>query len=164
MLRTIALLILATTFIACSQTLMANSQQSTAGVKPTMSSTSGISVKNLSLRAREEKNPPPGALPPANRDIGFAAVFLRLENHQQENIKVTIQKIEVRNLADGKVQLATTTPQEFVLKPLEISDQSFHLKNKIGFPKQGKVKAVITYKIGNRTQVIESAAVDVDRL
>ena len=58
----------------------------------------------VSLLSQENKLPPLGIPPQAHRDIGFATVFVSLENHQMKNQTVIIKNIEVRNVSDHKLQ------------------------------------------------------------
>ncbi|AFZ20254.1 hypothetical protein [Allocoleopsis franciscana] len=129
----------------------------------TMSYTTNISIKNITLQAREEKTPPDGVPNKQNRDIGFASVFLRLENAKEEDVSLTVQRVEIRNTVDGNVQLSDSSPQQIRLRPLENSEVVFHLTNKTGYSKHNQVKAVITYTIGDHLQVIESTPVEVER-
>lgn len=129
-----------------------------------MSSLENISIKNITLQAREEKTPPDGVPHQQNRDIGFASVFLRLENAKEEDVSLTVQRIEIRNTSNGNVQLSDSSPQVIRLRPLENSEVVFHLTNKTGYSQHNQVKAVINYTIGDRMQVIESTPVEVERL
>ena len=117
----------------------------------------------ITLKAREEKRSSPGELPNPQRNIGFATVFLRLENGQEEDATVKIKSVEIGNAADGTLQPFIQSPQEIYLKPLENSKISFDLTNKTGYVGQDKVKAVVTYQIGEQIKVIESEPVEVDR-
>lgn len=123
----------------------------------------GISVKSVTLMAREENRPPLGVPRNSNRDIGFASVFLRIENTGEKNANLVIQKIEIRNASDGKIQKFSQSPQEIRLHPLENSENAFYLTNKTGYSGQDKVKAVVTLKIGFQVSVIESEPVAVER-
>lgn len=49
------------------------------------------------------------------------------------------------------------------LKPLENSVIDIHLTNKTGYLGQERVKALVTYQIGNQMEKIESEAVDIGR-
>jgi hypothetical protein len=120
-------------------------------------------VKSVRLMAREETSPPPGLPDTPDRPIGFAAVFLQLENPQQTDVTVEIQRIEICNAQTGKVQLAQTTPQTIRLRPLENSTNDFHLTNRSGYLDAGPVKAIVTYQIAGQTQVIESSAIAIER-
>ena len=104
-----------------------------------------------------------GIPPQGNRDIGFATVFVSLENHDLKNQTVIIKKIEVRNVSDRKLQSFSFQPKQIELKPLENSVIDIHLTNKIGYAGKDQVKAIITYQIGEEVNKIESEAVDVDR-
>ncbi|MDB9437142.1 hypothetical protein PN450_10085 [Dolichospermum lemmermannii CS-548] len=117
----------------------------------------------VSLLSQENKLPPIGIPPQPNRDIGFATVFISLENHQQKNQTVIIKKIEVRNVSDHKLQSFSFQPKQIELKPLENSVIDIHLTNKIGYAGKDRVKAIITYQIGSQVNKIESEAVEVDR-
>ncbi|MCA2720088.1 MAG: hypothetical protein ACK5QJ_14660 [Microcystis sp.] len=121
-----------------------------------------IAIKNVELLAKEERYPPDGIPPQANRDIGFADVFVHLENSQETIIKLKIQKIEIRNASDSKLQDFSFVPQTVELKPLENSELVFHLSNKTGYVGQDKVKAVLAYQVKNQVRVIESEAVTVN--
>ena len=117
----------------------------------------------VSLLSQENKLPPLGIPPQPNRDIGFATVFVSLENHQMNNQTVIIKNIEVRNVSDHKLQSFSFQPKRIELKPLENSVIDIHLTNKIGYSGKDRVKAIITYQIGEEVNKIESEAVEVDR-
>jgi hypothetical protein len=141
----------------------ANHWQISPVIETAMSDQTVVSIKSIRLLVREERISPPGIPPQANRDIGFASVFIHLENHCEENVTFVIQKIEIRNVSDGRLQAFSQPPQEIQLKPLEISEVVFHLTNKTGYSGQDKVKAIVTYQIGDRVNVIESEPVEVNR-
>ncbi|MBD1927213.1 hypothetical protein H6F74_13290 [Trichocoleus sp. FACHB-90] len=128
-----------------------------------MSSSTNISIKSLTLLVREEKRPPVGVSPAANRDIGFASVFIRLENTKEEDAYLIIKSIQIQNVADGSIEMASKSPQPIHLSPLENSENAFHLANKTGYSGQDKVKAVILYELGDQVQVIESIPVEIKR-
>lgn len=117
----------------------------------------------VSLLSQENKLPPLGIPPQKNRDIGFATVFVNLENHDLKNKTVIIKNIEVRNLSDHKLQSFSFQPKQIELKPLENSVIDIHLTNKTGYSGKDRVKAIITYQIGEEVNKIESQAVEVDR-
>lgn len=120
-------------------------------------------IHNPTLYAYEQTRPFIGRPPTANRDIGFADVFLTLENQAQADTTITIQQIEIHDVATGKVYLTSKAPQTIQLKPLENSVNDFHLTNKIGYPNPARVKAVITYLLNGNVEKIESNPVDVTR-
>jgi hypothetical protein len=132
-------------------------------VSQTSMNSQNLEIKTVTLQAREEKRLPTGQAPTANRDIGFASVFLRLENPKEKDINLIIKSIQIQNVSDGSLQMASQSPQEIRLRPLENSENAFHLTNKTGYSGQGQVKAVITYQLGNQEAVIESSAVEVNR-
>ena len=117
----------------------------------------------VSLLSQENKLPPLGIPPQRNRDIGFATVFVSLENHQMKNQTVIIKKIEVRNVSDHKLQSFSFQPKQIELKPLENSVIDIHLTNKMGYSGKDQVKAIITYQIGSQVNTIESNPVNVNR-
>lgn len=122
-----------------------------------------IQVIKVTLLAREESTPPIGETPLANRDMGFASVFIRLKNLQQADSKITIKNLKIVNVIDGRVQNFIFSPQEFVLRPLENAEQVFHLRNKTGYLGKDTVKAIVTYQIGNLVSEINSDATPVTR-
>ena len=117
----------------------------------------------VSLLSRENKLPPVGIPNQSNRDIGFATVFLSLENHQEKNQTVTIKNIEIRNASDLQLQSFSFETRQIELKPLENSVIDIHLANKIGYVGEDPVKAIVTYQIGSQVNVIESEAVEVEQ-
>lgn len=74
-----------------------------------------------------------------------------------------VNRVEIRNVSDDTLQPFSQPPQEIYLKPLENSKISFDLTNKTGYIGRDRVKAVVTYQIGDRLNVIESEPVEVDR-
>lgn len=171
MVRLLLLLVLAIT-TACTVTPFgkANHLTESSVVKNTMYSPADISIKSVSLLAREERIPPKGISPKPDRDIGFASVFLRIENQLREDVTLIIHNIEIRNVADNKIQRFSrpaqeihSIPEAIRLTPLANAEISFHFINKTGYAGQDKVKAVVTYQIGDRLSVIESEPVEVNR-
>lgn len=124
--------------------------------------TTNVSIQNITLNAREDRLPPLGKPIDHDRNIGFADVFLKIENPKQEPITLVIHSIEIQD-SNSAVQLASQSPQEFHLKPLENSVNDFHLTNKTGYLTQGKVKAVINYQIAGVTHIAESSLVEISR-
>lgn len=127
-----------------------------------MPRTNNIVIKNLTLMAREEKLPPLGQPPKPNRDIGFADVFLTVENTKEAKTTLVIEKIQIQDAINGSLQLVSQNPEAIHLNPLENSVNDFHLTNKTGYATKGQVKAIVTYRINDQVQVIQSAAVDVN--
>ncbi len=54
-------------------------------------------------------------------------------------------------------------PKTVNLLPLEGVIEPFYLTNKVGYRGEDRVKAILTYQIGDRIYVIESEPVEVDR-
>lgn len=162
--KTSTLLILALTITACSfLPANAKNQKVSQPIKAAMPANQDILIKSVTLISREQKTPPLGVAKKPNRDIGFASVFLRLENKLLDNVTVSIKSIEIRNVGDGKVQNFHQPPQEIHLKPLENSEIVLHLTNKTGYFGHQQVKAVVTYQIKEQVTVIESQGFAVDK-
>jgi hypothetical protein len=132
-----------------------------------LAQTSEVASKQVAIRvsllSKEEKLPLLGTLPQTNPDVGFASIFLNLENHQEQNQIITIQNIEIRNKSDRYLQAFPFQLQKIELKPLENSVIAIHLTNKIGYVGQDQVLAIVSYQIGDRINIIESKAVEIDR-
>jgi hypothetical protein len=160
-----AFVLLAISQMACSPVSFshANPVQTVPRAETPMSLSDRVILKSLSLSPREAVFPPDGVPPDPNRDLGFATVFLTLENITETAIAVKIQKVEIHNATDNRPQPFSHTAQEILLKPLEQSKLAFHLTNKTGYVGRDRVKAVVTLQIGDRVVVVESDAVAVDR-
>jgi len=142
---------------SCTQSL---SHQPSPTFTP-MSLTSDVLINQVTLQVREEKFPPDGVAPKSDREVGFADVFLSIENLKQGQINFVVKQIQILNASTNQVQLTTQNPTEIHLHPLESSVNDFHLTNKTGFKESKSLKAIITYQVGNQTQTIESKAVEV---
>lgn len=127
------------------------------------SASANIQVLKVTLLAREEKTPPIGVPVNPHRDIGFASVFIRLANLKESDSEITIQNIKIINLVDAQSQNFSFHPKEIILRPLENSEQVFHLKNKTGYLGKEPVKAIVTYRIGNLIREINSDLTEVQR-
>ncbi len=161
MFRLFILLTLSTSVLACTR-LIANGSPSPLPTQRAMSSTS-VAIKRTSLIAREETLSPLGTAAKFDRPIHSAAVFIELENLQETDSIVRIQKIEIRNSVSGRVELLNQKPEEILLRPLQSSTRDFHLTQSGTYSGVGKVKAIVTLQLNNKTQVIESDAVEVQR-
>ena len=162
LLRFVILLGLVETITACGVLSTYADAQSDYLPALTMNSNSSL-VKKVTLIAREENLPPLGVPIDPQRNIGFASVFLRLENPQLTSVTVTVTKVEIRSLSSGKLQNFQHSPQEIQLKPLENSELVLQLTNKSGYIGSDQVKAIVTYKIAQETNIIESEPVEVSR-
>ncbi|MFM6200094.1 MAG: hypothetical protein ACKPE1_13300, partial [Dolichospermum sp.] len=78
-------------------------------------------------------------------------------------VTVRVTKVEIRNLSNEELQSFQHSPQEIQLKPLENSEVVLQLTNKSGYIGSDKVKAIVTYKIAEETNIIESEPVEVSR-
>ena len=164
MFQNLLLLFAITTLIAsCQPQIFSDNINTQVSEQKLMFSQANILISSIILQAREEKSLPPGATPNLNRDIGFASVFMSLENLQEVDATLIVRNIEIRNTADNRLQIAQSSPQKIVLKPLEKSEEVFHLTNKTGYSKNNKVKAIITYQIDDQVEVIESKPTEIER-
>ena len=155
---TLLMLVETTTGCGVSSTYANNQPHSSP---PLIMANNTAVVKKVTLIAREENLPPLGVAVDPQRNVGFASVFIRLENLQENPVTVTITKVEIRNSSDGQLQDFTQTPQVIQLKPLENSELAFQLSNKSGYVGKDKVKAIVTYQIEDQSSTIESEAVEV---
>ncbi|MBD2444578.1 hypothetical protein H6G25_15575 [Dolichospermum sp. FACHB-1091] len=162
LLRFVILLGLVETITACGVLSTYANYQSDSLPAPTMNSNKSL-VKKVILIAREENLPPLGVPIDPQRNIGFASVFLRLENPQLTSVTVRVTKVEIRNLSNEELQIFQHSPQEIQLKPLENSEVVLQLTNKSGYIGRDQVKAIVTYKIAEETNIIESEPVEVSR-
>lgn len=154
------LLIVCTTVITAGAYLTLNGFSSLS-LNQTAMSSSPVSIKHAKLIAREESLPPIGSNKKQDYPTKSAAVFLELENLQQSDVKVTVQKIEVRNQSSDRLELVERTPQEITLRPLQSLIQDIHLNQRGTYEKPGHVKAIVTLKINGQTHVVESNAIEV---
>jgi len=122
-----------------------------------------VYIRQVTVQAREERRPPIGSLPKPNRNIGFASVFLKIENLQAVEADLTVQNIEIQTTQTKKSQPFAYKSQVFHLHPLENDEQAIHLTNQTGFISEEKIYAIVTLQINGKTQVIESDAVEVQR-
>ncbi len=162
MLKLLTLLTPPTLLLACSSHFIPTRAPAIAPTK-TMSTAIGITLNPITLQAREEKKPPIGQPARADRDKGFADIFLQLENHREAPAAVVIEKIQIQEAATGRVYMTTTAPQTITLGPLEYSAQDFHLTNKTGFAGPGAVQALVTVSLGGQTETLTSPVMPVDR-
>jgi hypothetical protein len=160
MLKVLVLLILTASLTACSRWLV---DSSVIADSPNyiMSTTSAAAIQSVTLSAREARLPAPGRQAPPDRAIGFADLLLELENPLQAPVTVTIQAIQIRAVDTGEVQMERSTPETVVLKPLENAVTDLHLTNRTGYRTGDRVKAVVTYRIGDQELVIESNPVEI---
>ncbi|MCU0536774.1 MAG: hypothetical protein MUD14_23035 [Hydrococcus sp. Prado102] len=157
------LFIIAIALTACSYSFNPYTQKVSSIPASNMSSQTDTFIKQITLVAKEEKRPALGIPQKSERDIGFASVFLRLENSKEEKVNLLIKTIEIRHLTDAKSLNFNWSIQEISLKPLENSEVVFDLTNKTGYIGQDKVKAFVTYQIGEQVHSVESEAVEVKR-
>ncbi|WP_334949428.1 hypothetical protein [Nostoc sp.] len=159
----ITLLVVAGSTNACAiPSTHAQSQTHSASKYRTAMTNNNSLIKKVTLIARQENLPPLGIPHNPQRNIGFASVFIRLENPQTNSVTIKISQVEIRNLLDGKLQNFQFQYKEIELKPLENSEIVVELTNKSGYTGHDRVKAVVTYHIENQSKTIESEAVAVN--
>jgi hypothetical protein len=156
--KTLLLLVAGAIATSCTQSLSQTPHNQPSPISP-MSLNSSIIINQVTLQVREKK-PPDGVMPKGDREVGFADVFLSIENLKQEQINLVVKQIQILNASTNQVQLTTQHPTKTHLQPLESSVNDFHLTNQTGFKGSKSLKAVITYQVGNQTQIMESNAVE----
>jgi hypothetical protein len=119
-------------------------------------------IARIELIAREEHYPPTGIQPQRDRPIGFASVFVYLENPGFETVTVTLEEISIRTV-DDRMQPFTFTPTDIQLRPLEHSELVFHLTNTTGYDGDDPVRAIATYRVGDRSYHCLSEPVAIQR-
>ncbi len=164
MLALLALLLLPIGLPA-TQPALSIPRQSPTMTLPTLPSTQVL--KQVTLQAREERNPPlgrPSRQRPAQTDrpIGFAEVFIRLENPSEQDLQIRLQRIDILS-QDGQRQPFTSEAKEIRLRPLENAEHLIRLTNLSGYSSPQPVRAVITYSLQGKTYRAETVAVAIDR-
>lgn len=122
-----------------------------------------IAISISQLICREEIQLPLGSPPQADRDIGFASVFLNLENSQEQIQTLVIKNVEIWSAVDDQLQPFSFEQRVIHLNPLEHAVIDIHLSNQIGYLAQGEVNAVVTYELDGQSHAIRSEAVEVER-
>jgi hypothetical protein len=125
--------------------------------------TDGITVKEIRLVAREHRSPPVGVPIEAHRNIGFADVFLTIENDREEAGDVMIEKIRIEDMENREIPIEDDVQQQIAFNPLEHSVNDFHLTNKFGYREKARVKAVVTYQVNRQSYTMESDVMEVNR-
>jgi hypothetical protein len=162
MLKPLVLLLGGHLLIACYPTSIFPHPTATTAPTP-MTNSTGITIANITLQAREEPWPPAGGVPQPDREIGFAALFCQIENHQLADQAITIDRIEIQDATSGHIYLQTATAQTIRLRPLEHAASDFHLTNQTGFGRATQLQAVLTYTLAGRQATLISAPIDLDR-
>ncbi len=117
--------------------------------------------KSLTLIAQQEAQLPDGAIDSPDRPIGFASIFLTLENPSDRIQTLELLKVEVIAMDNGSIQLSSDETQIIKLMPLENAVLDVQLNNLEGYGTEGEVKAIATYRIHETVHSIESTAVEV---
>ena len=128
-----------------------------------MITSTGILIQPITLQAREELLLPAGQISTSDRDKGFATVLVQFENQREQDKVITIESIEIQDASNGRIYMNLQFPQTIHLRPLENSANDFHLTNKSGFSGRSPIKAVVTYQIDGRREVLTSNPIEVDR-
>jgi uncharacterized protein YcfL len=125
---------------------------------------SGIRLNNITVFAHEEASKPPAKLKTSSRhSVGFASVFLNVENLKQADTSLVIKQIQIQTVADGKVQMAIQPQEKISLSSFQNDEYVYHLSNQAGYPDQHRVKAVVVYHIGDQTETVESDPIEIQR-
>jgi len=131
-------------------TMPSSTQQSAAAVAP---------LQAITLIARQEALPPLGA-ETLERPIGFASVFLNLENSGDRPQILDHLQVKIIAVDNGETQLSSE-PQTVELLPLENAVLDIQLNNREGYATEGEVKAIATYRINGEVHRLESTAVEI---
>ncbi|TVQ20468.1 MAG: hypothetical protein EA367_08550 [Leptolyngbya sp. DLM2.Bin15] len=119
-------------------------------------------MHRVTLLAWEERDPPDGLPPRADRPIGFASVFLYLENPGLEDVTIVLETIEIQTV-DGQPQAFEFSSTDIRLRPLEHSELVFHLSSTVGYCGDGPVQVIATYRVGDRHYHLTSEPVEIQR-
>lgn len=129
------------------------------------------SIHAITLIAEEETLAPLGSSATTHRPIGFASVFLSIENPVEAEYHLIIKSLRVVDTLTGEVLLHQATPQSITLMPLENPTLDVHLTNQTGYGEAHHVKAIARYQVldvvsdtaSTITSVIESEIVTVKK-
>lgn len=132
--------------------------------RPSLPVSHGMLTITTSLSAREDKVPPLGLPLDPDREIGFATVFVHLENQLDTQQVITFQAIEILAEPEQQIQPFDFEPKKIALKPLEHAVIDLHLRNRNGYSAHGLVKAIVHYQIGQQpSAMVASPAVAIER-
>lgn len=129
------------------------------------------SIRAITLIAEEETLAPLGSSSTTHRPIGFASVFLSIENPVEAEYHLIIKSLRVVDTLTGEVLLHQATPQSITLMPLENPTFDVYLTNQTGYGEAHHVKAIARYQVidvvsdtsPTITSVIESEIVTVKK-
>ena len=128
-----------------------------------MTSTAPIRVSNVTALAREEFELPPGSIPEKKRPIGFASIFITIENDLDIDTTIRINNVQIIN-ADTKVLIMQQShSQDIALEPLEYAETVLKLTNQTGYPGIEQVQAVVNLIVQGQQQILTSPPVTIDR-
>lgn len=105
------------------------------------------SIRAITLIAHEETKALLGVSHRNDRPIGFASVFLSIENPVEDEYQLVVQSIEVIDAVTGSVLLCQTAPQTIHLMPLEHTTGDVHLTNQTGYAATQTVQAIAHYQV-----------------
>jgi hypothetical protein len=110
------------------------------------------------LEVYEDRSPPPGSRPSADRPVGHGVMRLRLENLTQTPLNVTVLSIALscEHSNDPQQSIMSQPVGSIELGGLQILERGFHLTNREGFTNTERVKAIVTYQFDNAVYTAES--------
>jgi hypothetical protein len=113
---------------------------------PTLYSSTQPFIRAIALIAQEEPQAPLGERPDPNRPIGFASVFLMINNPAHTECCLVLRSLSVVDALTGEVMLHHPKPQTILLMPLENTTIDVHLNNHTGYGDTRKVRAIAQYQ------------------
>ncbi|MEB3213476.1 MAG: hypothetical protein VKL39_19160 [Leptolyngbyaceae bacterium] len=105
------------------------------------------SVRAVTLIAQEEAQTPLGEPTHPNRPIGFASIFLIIENPVDDECRLIVRSLDVIDSETGRLLLHQARPQIIPLMPLENATIDIHLTNHMGYGDARTVKAIAHYQV-----------------
>lgn len=149
------------TGLACAAIACTSPHSQSSPPPPAMPSPTPASIQTVTLIAQQETLPPLGTPPQSDRPIGFASIFLTLENPSDRTQSLELLNIEVIAVDNGKTQLRSDAAQTIKLMPLENAVLDIQLNNREGYGTEGEVKAIATYRINDTIHIVESPTVKI---
>ncbi len=129
-------------------------------------------IQDMTLIAREAAIPTIGEANTPDRPIGFASVFLTIENPVNAEQSLVLETVEVVSVETREVFFTQPEPQTITLMPLENMELDVQLQNQRGYPATEQVRAIATYYITHHSSTdddilgpyrIDSPVVEVER-
>ncbi|MGF1495267.1 MAG: hypothetical protein ACFB8W_00365 [Elainellaceae cyanobacterium] len=117
-------------------------------------------ISQVSLIAREEPLPPLGVETPTDYPVGYADIFLTIENPRNQEAQIVLQQVTL--LSDRGQVLPFTEenhnlPRAIPLGPMENAIIDLHRSSLTGYSQTATVRAIVTYEVDGVTYRIESS-------